>query len=1079
MTPTGTVVYGFFANSTCTGAATSTQQVTLNGDGTVPPSNTSAPLGTGSYAFEASYSGDANYTGSTGVCESFSVSTTGEGATTITTSLANTTGTAIANGSSVALGTSVDDTATVKPIPSATTPTGTVTYRFFDNSTCAGTAASTQPVNLNGDGTVPASNPSGALTAGGFGFEASYSGDAHYTGSIGVCEPFSVSQGSTTLANTLKSTSGTTIGGGSTVALGTSVYDTVSLTPSPSVTIPTGSVTYGFFDNLTCAGTAASTQQVTLNGDVTVPASNATGALTAGNYAFEATYSGDANYGGGTAGCEPFSAQKSGPAPSSYFVTPPPFGNDFGGSNTCTLKQTPCATIAHALREEAALSPGAKSTVITLAKGTYNDPSDVMFSALSVGNDNVTITGAGKATAIDPQNCGALAATIAGEDAGASAIINFQGLTGVTIENLTLNGGSVAGGVCPNYLAAVLGPRSPGGTQNSIVNTFINGGAPYGILQNDNAGMTIISNTLVPVLCTAKVKGPNFGLNAGWGFIANLKLNKIPACAQFIEGGHGAFTAVFINGVGYTATFSALTKTIVLTGYLGTPLPSTPEIPVGATVIFNTSVAPFTQYGIACNSPAEPADITTTCAISDNTVTAGGWVYSNHPVGIVVTGGATANVDGNTVSGIADTAGDGTGIALIPASDGTSAGTTVVGVNELNNPSTGKGNKVSASDTGIVVHGVDTGFNDTFSYQVNANVVSSANVAGLVLADLGYGFGSLGAPAELNSVSGVPLGSGIILQGVKNQVFGGASASTGNTSSGNGLGLVLLPCTDPVCQSVVPGPALATTANTVQNNSMTNNSGYGVLTLGGYQPLEVASSTSGAPGVNGLFASTANTFNSNTWTGNSTSAPQNHASNILDGTGWGGGCAALAGACDDGAVLVFEGVNTSFSSTSPGSGTFTLAVCNPSAISEPLPVGSQVTFSTNVNAVSSTSEAGDGGTFFVTVQAIVLAGSLAACTGSNPPMTKITLQAIRPAKVGTLGVSAPQPYTLGTFDQMTVDVNGPSTAIGNSYGTGPTANSCSPLGAPGVANSFGMPAPPGSTTLNAGTGGVNATYDAC
>ena len=87
-------------------------------------------------------------------------------------------------------GASAYDTATVTGVASFT-PSGSVTYRFFANGTCALPASATETVTLSG-GTVPNSAKTAALGAGAYSFEASYSGDGNYTGSSGSCEPFSV-----------------------------------------------------------------------------------------------------------------------------------------------------------------------------------------------------------------------------------------------------------------------------------------------------------------------------------------------------------------------------------------------------------------------------------------------------------------------------------------------------------------------------------------------------------------------------------------------------------------------------------------------------------------------------------------------------------------------------------------------------------------------------------------------------------------------------------------------------------------------------------------------------------------------
>ncbi len=70
-TPTGSVTYSLYGNSTCAGTA-STSTVTLS-LGAAPHSSASGPLSPGTYSFSASYSGDSNYGGSTSTCASFSV----------------------------------------------------------------------------------------------------------------------------------------------------------------------------------------------------------------------------------------------------------------------------------------------------------------------------------------------------------------------------------------------------------------------------------------------------------------------------------------------------------------------------------------------------------------------------------------------------------------------------------------------------------------------------------------------------------------------------------------------------------------------------------------------------------------------------------------------------------------------------------------------------------------------------------------------------------------------------------------------------------------------------------------------
>ena len=200
-------------------------------------------------------------------------------------------------------GASAYDTATVTGA-AGVTPTGTMTYTFFTNKTCTATGTRRGPL-LRRARAVPNSNIQGPLQAGSYSFLAAYSGDANYTASTSSCEPFSVLQGSAAAATTVFDAA-TNAAWAGTETVGASAYDTATVTGAGGVT-PTGTVTYTFFTNIACSGAGASAGTVTLTGAGAVPNSNIQGPLAAGDYAFWAVYSGDANYTGSTSSCEPFS----------------------------------------------------------------------------------------------------------------------------------------------------------------------------------------------------------------------------------------------------------------------------------------------------------------------------------------------------------------------------------------------------------------------------------------------------------------------------------------------------------------------------------------------------------------------------------------------------------------------------------------------------------------------------------------------------------------------------------------------------------------------------------------------------
>jgi hypothetical protein len=301
-TPTGTLTYNLVATGDCSGAVESTQTVTLVGG--VVPDSASATLSPGNYSFQATYDGDGNYDPSTSPCEPFEVP---PNPTATATQVINDATGRPPSGSETT-GSAFHDTATVAKAPKGPTPTGTVIYDLF-NGTCTGSLLTHQEVPL-ANGAVRDSASTGPLGAGSYSFQATYSGDVTYGDATSPCEPFTVNQGTATLA-TVVFDAGTNAPWSGTEAIGAFAYDTATVTPSG--TIPAeGDITYSLFANATCAGVAAGTRVVTFNTTAFPNSNPPVGPLGAGQYSFEATYSGDTNYTGTTGACEPFAvAQES------------------------------------------------------------------------------------------------------------------------------------------------------------------------------------------------------------------------------------------------------------------------------------------------------------------------------------------------------------------------------------------------------------------------------------------------------------------------------------------------------------------------------------------------------------------------------------------------------------------------------------------------------------------------------------------------------------------------------------------------------------------------------------------------
>src|SRR5262249_9298480 len=137
------------------------------------------------------------------------------------------------------LGESVRDTATVTGGPAALTPTGSVTYTFTGSQLAgltppagwtAGNATTwSDTVALSG-GLGPNSPATPALPAGGYQFQASYSGDGNFQGSISGPEPLTINRGSSTTATAIRDAA---TNQPPSRILGESVYDTATVTGSP------------------------------------------------------------------------------------------------------------------------------------------------------------------------------------------------------------------------------------------------------------------------------------------------------------------------------------------------------------------------------------------------------------------------------------------------------------------------------------------------------------------------------------------------------------------------------------------------------------------------------------------------------------------------------------------------------------------------------------------------------------------------------------------------------------------------------------------------------------------------------
>jgi hypothetical protein len=186
-----------------------------------------------------------------------------------------------------------------------------VTFTLYSDSTC--TTASNPAVT--GSGTIALvsgkyvatySQTHVALSTGTYYWKVVYAGDNNNYGFNtcgGTNETLVISKGNVgSVTMVLNATTGANITSAFAPS-GTLVQDKDTLTWSGP--IPGGTVTFYFYNNSSCTPPPASSQTVTLNADGSVPLTTPQ-PLTAGMYAYSAVYSGDGNYNGVTAACEPF-----------------------------------------------------------------------------------------------------------------------------------------------------------------------------------------------------------------------------------------------------------------------------------------------------------------------------------------------------------------------------------------------------------------------------------------------------------------------------------------------------------------------------------------------------------------------------------------------------------------------------------------------------------------------------------------------------------------------------------------------------------------------------------------------------
>ena len=307
----GSVSYSVYDNATCAsgfgGLITTLGPVTV-ANGAVPASpNWTATGNAGTYYFVASYSGDGDDHAAASGCGAEPI-TVLQNTPTISTQLSAT---------SVALGTTAFDTALLAN--AGASAGGSVTYRVYDNATCAsgggGLTSTLGPFTVT-NGSVPSSTDWTASGAPGtYYFVASYSGDADNAAATSGCstEPITVTQDAPSISTQLSAT---------TVAMGATVHDTAAMVGSAATA--GGTVTYSVYGSNNCTVLISTLGPVTVTNGIVPASPDWTASGSTGTDYFVASYTGDTDDASATSGCaaEPVTVNRDQPAITTTVSTP-------------------------------------------------------------------------------------------------------------------------------------------------------------------------------------------------------------------------------------------------------------------------------------------------------------------------------------------------------------------------------------------------------------------------------------------------------------------------------------------------------------------------------------------------------------------------------------------------------------------------------------------------------------------------------------------------------------------------------------------------------------------------------------
>ncbi len=291
--PTGSVTFSAFGGTLCTGAAVTQTVPLVSGATSATATSGMTVVPNNGLSFSVNYSGDANYAAASSACQplnAYAVSTTilDANSAVITSALA---------------GASVRDSVTITGTTGITVPTGSVTFSTFGGTLCTGAAVTQTLPLVSGSASATATSGATVVPSTGLSFLVSYGGDANYAPASSTCQPLNAFAITTTVLDVSNNVL-------TTAFVGASVHDSVIITGTPGIAVPTGSVTFAAYGGTLCTG-AAVTQTVPLvSGATSATASSGATVVPNTGLSFLVSYAGDVNYAPATALCEPLPSVK-------------------------------------------------------------------------------------------------------------------------------------------------------------------------------------------------------------------------------------------------------------------------------------------------------------------------------------------------------------------------------------------------------------------------------------------------------------------------------------------------------------------------------------------------------------------------------------------------------------------------------------------------------------------------------------------------------------------------------------------------------------------------------------------------